>query len=89
MTAIDILNKILPDGISQYGAQIDRKIIQAMTEYASLKEEEASVEFAEWMEKLTPTQRCTVHPPAGSGGGYGLYEIPTSELYQTFKNQKP
>ena len=34
-TKEDILNKILPNGIAQYGAQIDRKIMEAMEEYAS------------------------------------------------------
>ena len=56
---------------------------ELLEEYAELK----SIEFKEWADKLTPTQRCTVHPPAGSGGGYGLYELPTAELYQQFKNK--
>lgn len=55
-----------------------------LTEYAEAK----AKEFAEWYSKLTPTQKITVHPPAGSGGSICIYEMTIKQLYETFKQSK-
>ncbi len=47
-----------------------------------------SIGFAEWRDKLSVTKRCTVHPPAGSGCGTGLYEKTTDQLYNEYKSKK-
>lgn len=50
---------------------------EVFTEYELSQIREAmkqeAIAYAEWKSKLTPTQLCTVHPPAGSGSGIGLY----------------
>lgn len=46
-----------------------------------------AIDFAKHFYLLTPTQRCTVHPPAGSGAGYGLYQRDISDILEQFKQQ--
>jgi len=43
-----------------------------------------AIAFSNWKDKLTPVQRCTVWPPAGSGSGTGLYEKQDEDLYAQF-----
>lgn len=50
-------------------------------EYAA----QEAVGFAEWVEKLNPIKRFTVHPPAGSGASTGIYEKSYSDLYAIYK----
>lgn len=45
---------------------------------------EFAIRFARWYSKLTPVQRCTIWPPAGSGSGLGLYEKSMDELMKKF-----
>jgi len=45
-------------------------------------------DFGEWMYKLRATERCTVHPPAGSGAGYGIYLLTTSQLLDKYLNER-
>ena len=45
---------------------------------------EIAINFADWCMKLSPKERCTVHPPAGSGAGTGLYQQSTEELFNTY-----
>lgn len=44
-----------------------------------------AVAFAEWLAKLSPDKKCTVHPPAGSGGSIGMYTLTTQQLFTKFK----
>ena len=44
LSKLDILNKVLPNGIAEYGAYIDRKIVVCMDEHAK----QMSIGFAEW-----------------------------------------
>ena len=49
--------------------------------------ESEMVACLEWYSKLTPVQKCTVHPPAGSGGSTGLYQLSFKDLLTLFKNR--
>lgn len=46
--------------------------------------EDVSLKFLEWHKEQPPSALCTVHPPAGSGAGYGLYSLPMSEVFEKF-----
>ena len=41
---------------------------------------ENAAELLKWYEKLSPAEKCTVHPPAGSGGCHGLYNMTPEDL---------
>jgi hypothetical protein len=62
---------------------------EAAQRYGDYREQLGAVKFAEWLEGLTPAQRCTVHPPAGSGGSSGIYTLSISELYKRFAASPP
>lgn len=66
-------------GNNSTGTRMD-VIYLAMDQYA----EEKAISFSNWKDKLTPTQRCTLWPPAGSGSATGLYEKSDDDLYDTF-----
>lgn len=44
--------------------------------------------FKEWYDKLSPAEKCTVWPPAGSGAGTGLYNMETEDLVDKFLSKK-
>jgi len=51
------------------------------------------LKFLKWYNKLSPADKCTVHPPAGSGGCHGLYNLTDAGLIniylsKTSKQQK-
>jgi len=48
---------------------------------------EEAVGFAEWIGKLSPTDKITAHPPAGSGGSTGIYLLTTEQLYAKYKEE--
>lgn len=61
--------------------------ISTMRERAYLE----AVALLEWYDKLSPAEKCTVHPPAGSGGSTGIYNLSYKQLYQSYlkhKNEK-
>ena len=39
-------------------------------------------DFIDYYNTLTPSQKCTVHPPAGSGAGYGIYNLPSKNIIE-------
>jgi len=45
---------------------------------------DALLAFKKWHDKLTPSQKCTVHPPAGSGASTGLFEKTDGALVDEF-----
>jgi hypothetical protein len=45
-------------------------------------------EFKEWYDKLSPADKCTVWPPAGSGSGTGLYNMSDEDIIEKFKRRK-
>lgn len=45
-------------------------------------------EFRDWYDKLSPAEKCTVWPPAGSGCGTGLYNMHTEDLVDKFISYK-
>lgn len=47
-----------------------------------------AIEFAEWVKTLRTSDLVTVHPPAGSGAGVGLYVLTTEQLFDKFLSQK-
>ena len=42
------------------------------------------IKFKLWFEKLSPASKCTVHPPAGSGGSVGLYNLSDEDLIDKY-----
>lgn len=38
----------------------------------------------EWYNMLSPSELCTVHAPAASGGGTGLFNLPIEEVVKKF-----
>ncbi len=45
---------------------------------------EFAINYNKWYNSLSPTQKCTVHAPAGSGCGTGLYQLGDEELVEKF-----
>jgi len=41
--------------------------------------------FKDWYDKLSPADKCTVWPPAGSGSGTGLYNMETKDIVDKFE----
>lgn len=39
-------------------------------------------DFIDYYNTLTPSQKCTVHPPAESGAGYGIYNLPSKSIIE-------
>ena len=68
-------------------AEIANEIVRRWN-YAESLAKERSDEFDVWKSKLSPSQKCTVHPPAGSGGSHGIYELTNDQLYDTFLAEK-
>lgn len=42
------------------------------------------IDFVNWFSKLKPSDKCTVHPPAGSGGSAGLYNLTNAAIVDKF-----
>lgn len=48
------------------------------------------IDFAEYVLSLNPTERVTVHAPAGSGAPTGVYVKPTSAILDSWlRSRKP
>lgn len=41
-----------------------------------------------WYDKLSPAEKCTVWPPAGSGGGHGLYSMSNENIVYKYLTRK-
>lgn len=59
-----------------------------MANWLQQQKEGEAIEFAEWCDKLPLVQRMTVHPPEGSGGAFGIYELTTKELFKKFQSTR-
>ena len=46
------------------------------------------IDFVNWFSKLKPSDKCTVHPPAGSGGSTGLYNLTNAAIVDKFLTRK-
>jgi hypothetical protein len=46
------------------------------------------INFKKWYDNLSPANKCTVHPPAGSGGSYGLYNMSDDDLIDSYMRFK-
>jgi hypothetical protein len=68
--------------MKEYHAQFT----QPETEKKKLREE--LIKFKVWFENLSPANKCTVHPPAGSGGCYGLYTMSDDDLIDEYLNSQ-
>lgn len=42
------------------------------------------IAFKQWYDKLSPADKCTVWPPAGSGCGTGLYDMSDEDLIDKY-----
>lgn len=47
-----------------------------------------AAELLRWYKKLSPAQKCTVHPPAGSGGSTGLYNLTEEDLIKEWRRKR-
>lgn len=45
--------------------------------------------FLRWYDKLTPSQKCTVHPPAGSGASSGIFDKTDGAIVDLFLTTPP
>jgi len=45
-------------------------------------------ELLRWYKQLSPAQKCTVHPPAGSGGSHGIYNQTEEELIERWRRKR-
>ena len=43
--------------------------------------------FAAWYFALPLTERCTVHPPSGSGATSGIYILSMDQLFKNFLHE--
>jgi len=59
--------------------------VNASIDHATLTKEIA-IGFHRWEKGLNQIERCTVHPPAGSGGSHGIYLKTDSELFEMYLN---
>ena len=46
------------------------------------------IDIIEWFDNLSPARKCTVHPPVGSGAGYGIYNLPYCDFLEMFRKYK-
>lgn len=60
----------------------------AMDEYAAQVLKENLIAFKRWYDKLTPSDKCTVWAPPGSGYGRGLYDMSDEDLIDKFLKKK-
>lgn len=44
-------------------------------------------ELLRWYKQLSPAQKCSVHPPAGSGGSHGIYNQTEEELIEKWRKR--
>lgn len=48
---------------------------------------EILIDFKQWYDKLTPADKCTVHPSGGSGM-IGLYNMQDEDLIEKYLQEK-
>lgn len=82
-TAETVLQEVQSEHAALWNELTFSIVDQAMHTYA----EQRAVEFAEWLDKLPERELFTVHPPAGSGAGIGIYKKSLTDLYETFKER--
>jgi hypothetical protein len=65
-------------------------ILESLTamQLAREESEKEKAELLKWFNSLTPAQKCTVWPPAGSGSGHGLYNLTFEQLVEEFNQWK-
>lgn len=51
------------------------------------EQKELLLAFIKWQQKLTSADKCTVHPPAGSGGSIGIYNLTDAAIIDKFLNK--
>ncbi len=62
------------------GVSYDRDVVGPYREIA--------LQFMEDFNKMSPRDKCTVHPPAGSGSGHGIYNKTNVDIFnEWFKNR--
>lgn len=69
---------------SEIGAYVNAVAEQ----YAAQVLKENLIAFKRWYDKLTPSDKCTVWAPPGSGYGRGLYDMSDEDLIEKFLKKK-
>lgn len=77
------INKANLDNISEYKI-INGTLLIELERVAKEYARQTCEDFRDWYDKLSPTDKCTVWPPAGSGGGTGLYNMSTRDIVDKF-----
>ena len=62
--------------------------IDIAQEYSKENLREELIKFKLKYDKLSPAEKCTVWPPAGSGAGHGLYNLSDEDLIDKYLKQK-
>jgi hypothetical protein len=100
MEYIDLIHSLFPKETHQFyvlsAVELREKMAKAKSELQALHSSPAPTEskddvlrgelikFKVWFESLSPASKCTVHPPAGSGGCYGLYNMSDEDLINKY-----
>lgn len=71
-----------------YVAWLEERVFSLNAELADRLLPSDVAELLRWHKQLTPAQKCTVHPPAGSGGSHGIYNHTEEELIEKWSNIK-
>jgi len=80
-------SKFVTNPLSNYSDCADAilALFEQKESKSDLKDE--LIMFLKWYKKLSPSDKCTVHPPAGSGGCYGLYNLSNEDLIDKYLKQ--
>lgn len=65
----------------------DKLTLKNKNEQLEKQMDEQCIKYNQWYNSLRPEQKCTVHPPAGSGLSHGIYRKSDEELLAQFKSQ--
>jgi hypothetical protein len=69
------------------GLRLKRTLLKYVMDDNTMNEAEQAallLKFKQWYDKLSPAEKCTVWPPAGSGSGTGLYNMEDEDLIEKF-----
>ena len=94
MNELDIAIDKLKNG-EQLFYPLDETVLSILTRYRDgelvekADQKDLLLNFLRWYDKLTPSQKCTVHPPAGSGASSGIFDKTDGAIVDLFLTTPP
>lgn len=64
------------------------KPIEQTLEEIIAEQRKQLIAFKQWYDNLSPSNKCTVWPPAGSGAGKGLYDKSDDDIIDDFMRKQ-